>query len=193
MRNLALAVASLALLAGCSDAREEELVSAKRLPTLVLQPSDLPTSFVRFDHGRIGFTDIQGGPRGDERRFGREGGWKARYKRAGSAETRGPLVVVSFADVFRSTDGARKDLDAYEREFRDGRWSAVEAATVGDASAAVTLRQGSGSAGLRYYAIVWRERNVTASLEVSGFEGKISLEDALELARRQERRIEQAG
>ncbi len=206
MRALVALLAGAVLLGACSGGEErtappadeprtaeEPRISSTRLPSLVLQPGDVPPAFVRFDEGEIGFTDLQPGPRGDERRFGREGGWKARYKRSGPAEASGPLVVVSFADVFDSSDGAKRDLAAYERDYTDRGWSSVEAEPLGDESVALTLVQGSGPTALRYHALAWRTGNVTASVQVSGFDRKVSLDDALELARAQQRRIERAA
>ena len=46
-----------------------------------------------------------------------------------------------------------------------------------------------GAVATRYYRIAWRDRNVTASLVVSGFDGKISLAQAVALAQKQERLI----
>ena len=52
----------------------------------------------------------------------------------------------------------------------------------------VTFVQAS-SKPLRFYRIAWRDRNVTASVILEGFDGKLRLDQALALARRQERLI----
>ena len=185
----------IALVACGGDAADR--LSEEDLPSLVLQPSDLPGPFIRFDAGEIGFTDIQPGARGDERRFGRKGGWKARYRRPGSAETAGPLVVVSMVDLFEDEDGARRDLDAYESELTEDlgdRRGTKEVAppNVGQGAVAVTRGTLGGSAGIRYVSVAWRQANATAFVSASGFERKFAMRDALALVRAQERRIRRA-
>ena len=117
--------------------------------------------------------DAVAGPRADERRFGRVGGWKARFHRSGTAATRGPLVVESRADVFGGSGGARDDLDAYRTQFEQTRAArVVPVGKVGDAAVASTQLQ-SGALRVRFYTIAWRDRNVTASVTVNGFDGKL--------------------
>ena len=86
--------------AGCGSSAAR--ITAKQLPPLGLQPRDLPSAFERFDEGAQVSLDRVPGPRYDTARFGRQGGWKARYRRAGTTATPGPLVVESRADVFGS-------------------------------------------------------------------------------------------
>ena len=137
------------------------------------------------------------GPREDPTRFGREGGWKARYKRSGSTGTRGPLVVESRLDLFEGDGGAQDDLDAYEREFKaslEGGLAGrlLRVSRLGDRALAITFRQGAGRFATRFFTIAWREANVTASVSVNGFDGKVTTRDALTLARKQQRRIARA-
>jgi hypothetical protein len=96
-----------------------------RLRTLVLQPEDVPEGFQRFDEGRIAATDLPPGARRDPARFGRTGGWKARYR--GTAG--GVLLIESRIDAFADADGAEQDLDAYAGELR------TDQADIGDAGA----------------------------------------------------------
>ena len=189
MRRLVL-VTTAVLLAGCSlGGGEGATIEEEDLNMLVLQPGDLPSSFVRFDEGRQGIADTPGGARGDPDRFGRIEGWKARYRRPGSAETTGPLVVESRADVFESTSGAEDELAATE----PSGFTKIEAPELGDeARAFETLQAGAGE-GVRYYQLAWREDEATGSVLVSGFEGKFVLEDAVELARRQAKRLSDAA
>src|SRR4051794_39242643 len=107
--RLALPLVTVVLLAACGGGGDD-VVTPKQLPKLVLQPPDLPGAFTAFDVGRQVRLDQVAGPRADPSRFGREGGWKARYNRPGSPTTRGPLVVESRADVFKDAAGAAKDL-----------------------------------------------------------------------------------
>ena len=183
---LVLAVA-LALVAGC---RGSENIPLDKLPRLVLQPDDVP-DLTMFDEGRQSRADLPPGERGDPHRFGRRGGWKARYRRAGSAETRGPLVVESRADLFASEGGAEADLDSARRAL-EREWRRVHSAAIGDGTSAATTTQQAVAGDVRFYTIAWRDNNVTASILVQGFEGKVALEDAVALARKQQKRIDAA-
>jgi hypothetical protein len=185
------------LLAGCGG-NDGQAIPRSKVSSLVLQPSDLPGVFVRFDRGRLATTDFVPGPRLDPARFGREDGWKARYKRSGSAETRGPLVIESRADVFGSSKDAALDLAAYREQFRAELSASprsvrlLRVPRVGEETMAMTRRQ-SGSPGVRLYTIAWREENVTASVSANGFEGKLALRQVLALARKQAGHIRTAG
>ena len=191
-------VAALVVLTGCGNG-DGEKIEAKRLARIVLQPADLGRAFDQFDEGKLVRADIHPGPRADETRFGHQGGWKARYKRSGSTATRGPLVVESRADVFEDAGGADKDLDAYRAEFEGEVETAGNAATlvdvpqVGEETVARTLGQGTGSFAVRFYTVAWRYRNATASVLVQGFRGKLTMRDALALARKQQRRLVRAA
>lgn len=190
-------VAVLVLLAtGCSlGGNGQSVVDTGRLNTLVLQPGDLSSVFVRFDEGRQVRADQPAGVRSDPQRFGRKEGWKARYRRSGSAETAGPLVVESRADVFGSDEGAGDELEARASELDTGplQWRSLESPDLGDEAIARTLSQPGLGRGVRFYLVAWREDNVTASVLVNGFEGKMTLMDALELARKQQARIGKAA
>jgi hypothetical protein len=97
-------------------------------------------------------------------------------------------VIESRADLFESADGASEELEAIE----ETDFAALDEPELGDDARAFQSQQ-AGSGGVRYYLIAWREDNVTSSLLVSGFEGKITLEDALELARKQAGRTSRAA
>jgi hypothetical protein len=191
MRLLAL-LTIVALTAGCSlgggDGGGASIEEAQ-LKMLVLQPEDVGREFLRFDEGRQGTADAPGGSRSDPQRFGRVDGWKARYRRSGSAQTRGPLVIESRADLFESADGAADELEAIE----DNDFDTLDEPELGDDARAFQSPQSGTGGGARYYLIVWREDNVTAWLLVSGFEGKITFENVLELARKQAGRTSRAA
>jgi hypothetical protein len=182
--RLALAVLLVLTVGACGGSASR--IDKAQLPKLVLQPSDLPRAFSRFDEGAQVQADAVAGPRRDAARFGREGGWKARYHRAGTGTTRGALVVESRADVFGDAAGAGKDLDAYRAQLAQLHGRSLAAPKLGDAAAASTQLQ---AGGIRFYTIAWRDRNTTASVTVDGFDGKVTLADALALARLQERRL----
>jgi hypothetical protein len=172
-------------LAGCGGS---QTIKVKSLSKLVLQQADLGPSFVAFNSGAQTQLDNQGTIRADPGRFGREGGWIARYHRAGSAATRGPIVVESRADVFGGAGGAKKDLAAYRTllgQQAGTRLRDIPLPPIGDEATGVTFVQ-AGGASVRFYRIAWRYRNVTASIMVEGFEGKATRADAVALARKQQ-------
>jgi hypothetical protein len=182
----------IVLLAGCSLSGDGGgKVERGALSSLVLQPEDVPSAFQRFDEGRQAIADNPGGRREDTQRFDRQGGWKARYRRNGTPQTEGPLVIESRADLFDSSGGADDDLDAArsDLEHAELEWQPIDEPGLGDESFAATLVQGGGTSEVRYYQVFWRDANVTASLSVNGFQGRLALAEALELARKQQRRI----
>jgi hypothetical protein len=157
-------------------------VERKELSAIVLQPADLSSGWVRFDEGRQTRADA----RGDAARFGRIDGWKARYKRSGNT-TSGPLVIDSRADLFESAGGATQELD----RLKAASHLLAGVPEVGEGRVATTQRQ-AGTPAVRFYTITWRQGNVAASLSVNGFDGKVTFDQALELAYKQQRRIDRA-
>jgi hypothetical protein len=195
VRRPALVVLVL-LLAGCSvGGGDGATVELAQLPRLVLQPEDLPPVFRRFDEGRQVIADNPGGSRADPDRFGRRDGWKARYHRSGTQQTTGPIVVESRVDLFDSSGGAEDDLQAARSDLTEGEleWQPIDEPGLGDESFAATLVQEGAGSGVRHYHVYWRDDNVTAFLNVNGFEERLALEEVLELARRQEGRISSAS
>ena len=193
MRALALLAAALAL-TGCSVGGGDDgrvTVEQDELAHAVLQPDDVPRAFLRFDEGRQGLADVQGRRRSAPERFGRVGGWKARYRRAGSSRTEGPLVIASLVDAFDSQGGAEEEWRALEDDFDGGdvQWTTAEAPGLGDESLAWTLVQGAGAGKVAFFVVAWREDNAVASVEANGFAGKLELADAVALARRQADRL----
>lgn len=167
-------------------------VSAAKGESLVLAQSDVGGEFTEFDKGIQRRADLSP-PRDDLNRFGRKGGWKARFSRPGKRTTDGPLVISSLADLFGSEGGARKDFGLYKQslaEFVATGGKTMSAPGLGDESQAVTFRQGLPPDAVRYYVIAWRDGNVTASINANGF--KLTWEQALALARKQEQRIRAA-
>lgn len=182
------------ILAGCSLGDDKASIEREELDGLVLQPGDVPPVFVRFDQGRQIRADAPSGSRADQSRFNRIEGWKARYRRSGTRETAGPLVIESRADLFESPEGAEQDLQAARTDLEAGApaWKPIDEPGLGDESFAATFVQ-RGVTEVRYYQVVWRKDNATASLSANGFEGKLPLADVLELARKQDSRIARAA
>jgi hypothetical protein len=190
-----LSIAAMAIVvlvsSGCGSSSGPTIPKAK-MSKVVLQSSDLPKAFSIFYFGHELMAD-QTGPRSDITRFDRVGGWVGRYHRSGSPKTVGPLVISSKADLFKNADGAKKDFELYRQQlFQAGGAKEVDPGELGDEAAAVTTLQ-QGAVNVRNYAIAWREANATAELELNGFEGKLTLADALTLARKQERRLRDAA
>jgi hypothetical protein len=183
-------VAIVLLVAGCSLGGDEGGASIERaqLEALVLKAEDLPRSFIQFDQGRQGIAERPIGERSDPARFGRIDGWKARYRRAGTSRTKGPLVIASLADLFESAEGAKDELEAIKESGFESR----ETPDVGDETRAWESLQG-GAGGVRYYLIAWREDNATASLLASGFDGRVTFGEVLALARKQAARMSRAA
>jgi hypothetical protein len=191
LRAITAALCAL-LLSACGT---ESKVSAARLKALALARHDLPAQFQAFSEGPTATLDTQGTPRSNLQRFGRKGGWVARFNRGGTATTEGPLVVVSTVDVFGSAGGARDDLGAFRVQF--GRQIATQGARpvrvtgLGDEALALTLIQ-PGAKPVRSFTIAWRERNATGAVTANGFDGRIRFGDVLALARLQEARMARA-
>src|SRR5262245_23440586 len=92
----------------------EQGYEAGQLEDMVVLADDLEGQrWTRFDWGKQQRGDQPSGSRSDPARFGRVDGWKARYRRPGTRQTDGPLIVESRADVFDDKDGARQDYEAY--------------------------------------------------------------------------------
>jgi hypothetical protein len=183
-------------LAGCSiGGGDDATIDLDELPATVLQPEDVPAVFARFDEGRQVLADNPGGSRVDPNRFGRRDGWKARYHRSGTPRTAGPIVVESRVDLFESSSGAEDELEAARGDLREGEleWQPIDEPGLGDESFAGTLVQPGAGAGIRHYHVYWRSDNVMAFMNVNGFEGRLTLEEVLELARKQESRISGAS
>jgi hypothetical protein len=63
---------------------------------------------------------------------------------------------------------------------------------LGEEAHAVTFRQGLPPTAIRHYAVAWRQGNVTGYVIINGFDGRLTFTDAVDLARKQEKRIQRA-
>lgn len=190
--RVAITVLALVLglvLGGCSG--DSKTVAKTALPTVVLQPADLPGSFERFDQGRLRASEQPEGRTSDPARFGRIDGWKSRFRRPGEAGGRGPYVVESRVDLFRG-DGAEEELAALRSLLRGVEPNAGVGAP-GDESFTWTTRQPGEPRDILTTAVVWREHGVVASVTATGFAGGLELEDVIALARKQHARIGRAA
>jgi hypothetical protein len=186
-----LVAATVLVLAGCGLGDQSASIERRQLGGLVLQPGDLPSAFTRFDGGRQLAADSRGGRRTNPRRFGRVEGWKARYRRRGAVMASGPLVIESWADLFDSAEGAEEEFEAARADLGDDHpdWKPIDEPGLGDESFAATHVGGA----VRYYRVFWRLGNVTAAVNMNGFEGTLALAEVLALARKQEERIDEAA
>ena len=194
MLRAILLAAALALLAtGCFGGDDGgSSISAAEGESLVLQQEDVGSEFTQFDRGVQRRADLSP-PRDDPNRLDRQGGWKARFSRAGTRKTEGALVISSLADLFGSDDDAAEDFDLYETafdQFADAGGRDIDV-VLGDEARAVTFTQGLKPNLIRHYAIAWRDGPVTASVTANGF--KLTWRQALALARAQEARIRTAA
>jgi hypothetical protein len=184
-------ILAAAVVAGCAgDSDESSGIPEQALAKTVLQLADLPEPFLQFDEGRQSRTDTTGPLRTNPARFGRIDGWKARFRRPGTQTTAGPLVIESRVDLFETADGAVKDLGAYRKELRGADGGRVlTLPLLGAEAVGITFREDR----VRFFRIAWRHENATALLFVNGFDGRLQLGDVLALARKQQRRLANAG
>jgi hypothetical protein len=168
-------------------------IDKSELKGAVLQPGDLPRVFIRFDEGRQTRIDQPGGTLADVERFGRQDGWKARYRRGGSPSTTGPIVIESKVDIFDDSDGAKKELEAERGELVEGLRLEDAAPDVGEDSFVATGTEGSGRFKVRFYLVGWRHENAAATVLANGFERKLTREQVIDLARKQQARLADGG
>lgn len=180
------------MLAGCAGSADSQpTISKSSGVRLVLQPGDLDREWSVFDSGAQEGPDSPTGPRAKPTRFGRLGGWKARFRRPGTPQTRGALVIESRADLFAGESGARQELQALRSEVAEEYEPSppLTGSDVGEGRVAGTLVQ-PGNRPIRYFFVAWRQENAVGSILVSGFDTKIDVGDALELASKQAARME---
>jgi hypothetical protein len=196
LRGVLLAVVLALAATGCfggDGGSEGSSVSVQDGESLVLQQEDVGSEFTLFDRGEQRRADFSP-PRDDPNRFGRQGGWKARFSRTGTRETEGALVVASLADLFDSADDAGEDFELYKTsldQFAAAGGRPVPVSDLGDEAYAVRFSQGLAPNAIHHYAIAWREGAVTASVTANGF--RLTWPQALALARAQQDRISSAA
>jgi hypothetical protein len=181
------AVVLVLVVGGCMGGDDDDgAYEAGELERMVLLADDLEGSgWSRFDWGKQVQADQPAGARSNAARFDRVDGWKARYRRQGTRQTAGPLVIESRADVFETPDGARSDFDAYGSELEGSGTQIEEVPGLGERGVVATLVQGD----VRFFLVMWRDENAVAALNLNGFDRKLTREQALELARKQDERM----
>jgi hypothetical protein len=157
----------VALLAGCAFGGEKERIDEARADELVLQHQDVDPGFRQMWSRNLGGRPVS----------------EVQYRRDA-------LTIRSAAHVLSSEDAADEGLDtAREALRRKPAWQPIDEPGLGDESFAATVLQ----EGVRHYEVVWRESNAAASLTVTAFDDALPLADVLELARRQQLRLERAA
>jgi hypothetical protein len=112
-------------------------------------------------------------------------------RRTGSLQD-GPLLVQSTATVYRSASAAHGSLVYRSHHVPVGYVPLQLGFSIGR-DARQWVRQGESGAGtVLQYQLLWREREVVASIVITGRVGVVSAADVAPLARRQEARIQAA-
>jgi hypothetical protein len=172
---------SCCALSGCGSHSGTNL-QASDAKRLVLQRGDLPPGYTEIGAGAQNpFTANSVEPK----RYGRQGGWYADYRRPPGVTT-GALIVQSAVDVFGDSIGAGRELDADRTKLEP---DAIPPPPFGDESVAGKVR-GAGEPAALVYTIAWRRGNVTSLLVVTGLSGKLTRAEAVRLARRADARPE---
>ena len=191
----------LVALASCDDdprAAPTPVFGERDLPRLVLQPRDVPGGLVAFDEGELEPTDSSVGAVGDAGGPRRTAGWKARYRQRDPDRARGPLVVESIVELFDDGAAAATHLDDLRahlgrRILAHDSGDARALDGLGDAAALATYVQRARPSDVRFFVVTWRRTNVTAMLTVQGFDHRLARDDALSLARAQDRAMAAAA
>jgi len=166
--------------------------------TLVLRGTDLGHAYTGRG-ARVSNTEAaRGAPPGFAARlarWGRVGGYEVDFTRpanpAGLQD--GPLAVQSTASVYRDETGAGAAFAFARRQLVPGGYVPLALGFAVGEEARQWVSQGeSGLGTVLHYVVIWRERNVDASVTLTGRVGVVSAFDVAPLARRQEARIRAA-
>ena len=177
------------VLAGCGTSSGKKL-SDRELGTLVLQEADLPALKQYASEHQVR-SELDPVLERDPTKFGRQGGWTARYQRP-TTSGRGPLTESSIATVFSDAHGARKYVAAVkgnqERTNIAAGLKEVEVPALGDETVAVASAK-APSRSVRSVLITWRDGRFVGSVTALGFAQQMNVADVVALARKQEKRI----
>jgi hypothetical protein len=166
--------------------------------SLVLRRADIGRAYT--GHGvRLDNVDAaRGAPPGFAARLARWGridGYQVDFARRASLATlqNGPLEVQSSASVYRSASGARAAFTYAHRQLVPAGYVPLALGfAVGDQARQWVRQAASGLGAMIQYLLIWRTRNIDASITVTGRIGVVSAADLAQLARRQETHIRAA-
>ncbi len=189
--RVALALAAVLLVSAGCGASNQHWIAASSGPGLVLQPAAVPGLTQFADRPQAAYE-----LHGTATRYGRLGGWVARYHLAPESPQKGVLVVESRVDLFPNGKDAERDFGAQAAALGDGLKGVahhqISVARIGDETAGLTIIQ-QALKKVRFYTVLWRTRNATASVTGEGYDGQITLGSVLRLARRQNARLAAAA
>lgn len=143
-----------------------------QLGSIALKPADLEQvggEFEAFDEGPTQLIDALPAPQAATDRFGRLGGWKARY-RQGPDVTSGILVVDSRIDLFPESYAATTDLGAYSDRYSQQAGdpgATLSHPHVGDGATMLALVP-ADQTHVRSATIAWRSGPFTGQVVTSG-------------------------
>jgi hypothetical protein len=181
-------VVALIASSGCGKGSTKP-VSGRVLQKLVLQQTDLP-GFGQFAFGRELRSELDPAFAGDPRKFGRQDGWAARYRRARRGP--GPLTVASVIDEFARPSDAGDLLAAVrDQERKTSAASGLKTfqpSNLGDDDVGVATARPSAK-GVRFVRVTWRRGRFVASVTALGYTQRMSVDEVVALARKQNQRL----
>jgi hypothetical protein len=182
-----LAAAALAA-SGCGSSGAKELPE-RELAKLVVQPGDVP-GMGRFANGREILAEQSPVLGRDPHKFGRQNGWIVRYRRARGSN--GPLILPSGVETFGKSSGASKFFDEVtklnERNAAGSGMKQADGDDLGDERRVLSTKPGRPDS-VRFVVTVWRTGRIVGSISASGYSGRMSSDDVVALAKRQDQRL----
>jgi hypothetical protein len=166
--------------------------------TLVLRRADLSAAYTGRGAPVRNADAARGAPPGFATklaRWGRIDGYEVDFTRRVTPTTLqdGPLEVKSSASVYRTATGARAAFDyARRRLVPRGYVPLALGFAVGEEARQWVSQNASGLGTLLVYIVIWRERNIDASIALTGRVGVVSAADVAPLAEKQEAHIRAA-
>lgn len=193
MRKPLLATGSL-LLALCLTPAAGATAPNPKL--MVLAPSDLPTGFATKPSS--GYVSMAKAAKDDKlsiaifQKYGYISGYEADYDRDVSLGdvVRGAIEIGSTVSIYQSAAGPKAGLALTASACKKHGIQESVGTQIGDESELCSIRQNENGTEVRVYAISWRHGAVRGTVLIAGLDGGVSATQAVQLAKRQERRIE---
>jgi hypothetical protein len=167
-------------------------------PALVLRRADVGSAFTGRGGDVTNAEAARGAPAGFAARlvrWGRLEGYDVSFTRTmtpGNLQD-GPLAIESSASLYRSAGGAHAAFVYARQHLVPAGYVPLPLGFRVGQEARQWVRQGEAGVGtVLQYLVIWRERNVDASIIVTGRVGVVSAADPAPLARRQDARIRAA-